>query len=373
MGDDHSYGEESRQYRRTYYSHDDWVRHRSNGRFLRNLVKTFQSGIARQLFTEIGLVALIALVTCTWNALLVTGYKDLEGVLHEPVVRYPLSLQAVLPLQPFTLSSPALGLLLVFRTNASYGRWSEARKAWGAITNHSRNIARMGSGWVTEGFEPDDEKRREVLKRLTDAIWVFPRSLQRHLLGEIDDEAYIRDLQGLKNQEMIEGLVEARHKPTRALYELTSAVNALPMSYLRRIEVDKSIVALCDAMGACERIFTSPVPLVYTRHTARFLGFWILALPLGLWSSFDYSWNHVALVPAAMAISFFLFGIEELAIQLEEPFSILPLTQMVNGIKLCAEEAMHWHFEEGFIEYRLEVAPDLSVLPSESEVPKFRP
>jgi hypothetical protein len=34
------FGEESRRYRRTVFSHDDWVRHRSPDRFWRN-VKTF--------------------------------------------------------------------------------------------------------------------------------------------------------------------------------------------------------------------------------------------------------------------------------------------------------------------------------------------
>jgi putative membrane protein len=40
---------------------------------------------------------------------------------------------------------------------------------------------------------------------------------------------------------------------------------------------------LGDALESCERIFTSPVPLVYTRHTARFLSVWLLLLPLALW------------------------------------------------------------------------------------------
>ena len=31
--------------------------------------------------------------------------------------------RAALPMAPFTLSSPALCLLLVFRTNAAYARW----------------------------------------------------------------------------------------------------------------------------------------------------------------------------------------------------------------------------------------------------------
>ena len=42
------------------------------------------------------------------------------------------------------LSSPALGLLLVFRTNTAYARWNEARMAWAAIENHSINLARQG-------------------------------------------------------------------------------------------------------------------------------------------------------------------------------------------------------------------------------------
>lgn len=47
-----------------------------------------------------------------------------------------------------------------------------------------------------------------------------------------------------------------------------------------------------------------------------------------------------------MVISFFLLGIEELAVQLEEPFSILPMQKMVDGIGLSANEHVDWHFEE---------------------------
>ena len=31
----------------------------------------------------------------------------------------------------------------VFRTNSSYGRWDEARKLWGSVTNRSRDFARQ--------------------------------------------------------------------------------------------------------------------------------------------------------------------------------------------------------------------------------------
>jgi ion channel-forming bestrophin family protein len=43
-----------------------------------------------------------------------------------------------------------------------------------------------------------------------------------------------------------------------------------------------------------------------------------------------------------MILGFFLLGIEELAIQLEEPFSVLPLDKIANGIGLSAEEHVEW-------------------------------
>ena len=47
-------------------------------------------------------------------------------------------------------------------------------------------------------------------------------------------------------------------------------------------EIDKALVKLGDQVSAAERLYSSPVPLVYTRHTARFLACWLLLLPFAL-------------------------------------------------------------------------------------------
>ena len=98
-------------------------------------------------------------------------------------------------------------------------------------------------------------------------------------------------------------------------------------------------------MGACDRIFTSPVPLFYTRHTDRFLALWLLAMPLALWQPFEGSWNHFALVPACTIVSLFFVGMDEFSSQLEEPFSVLPLDKFTAGIGLSAKEHLDWHSE----------------------------
>lgn len=47
------------------------------------------------------------------------------------------------PILPLNLTSFALSLLLVFRTNASYARWDNARKVWGGMLNRTRDITRQ--------------------------------------------------------------------------------------------------------------------------------------------------------------------------------------------------------------------------------------
>ena len=119
------YGEESRRYRRTRYEGpEDWVNHRSTTRIFSNLGTIFTSGVVRSLQVEVGAVTAVAIALIAWNSIASHGIAITPEILVNPMTLPALSLPAL----PFTLSSPALGLLLVFRTNASYTRWLEARK-----------------------------------------------------------------------------------------------------------------------------------------------------------------------------------------------------------------------------------------------------
>lgn len=154
---------------------------------------------------------------------------------------------------------------------------------------------REGAAWIQEASVPNEEKQR-LMERLEQAVWCFPRSLTRHLLSaREDDENYARDCRAKLRPDLAEDLIAARHKPTRALYELSAAINEFPIDERRVVSMDASATVLCDAMGSSERIFTSPIPRFYTRHTARFLETWLLLVPLGLYEPFARSWNHWAM------------------------------------------------------------------------------
>ena len=62
-----------------------------------------------------------------------------------------------------TLLGFAISMLLVFRTNTAYDRWWEGRKAWGGLTNSSRNLAIKLNAFLTE---ESDKKFFRLMKTL---------------------------------------------------------------------------------------------------------------------------------------------------------------------------------------------------------------
>ena len=407
------YGEESRKYRRTIFSHTDWVEHRNKERrIVTNLKGIFFSGIVRQLQNEVLLVTAVAITVVLWNDILVPAgmvalSSSSSSLLSSQSFQQHLPL-LTLPSLPFTLSSPALGLLLVFRTNASYARWLEARNTWAKIVSNSRNIMRMAATFTTMGNhnnnnnnnsnDDDDDDDDDVsclehnqmaLQQLGFDVWLFCRTLMNQLLGPQDEDDYLFEIAETLSATKTASATTTKttslndcddiiHAPDRAMAALArlsmSLDQNIPIDEKRRVEIDKSIVLLGDCMAICEKIFASPVPLIYTRHTARFLSLWMLLLPTAFYHTFAdaataaatviesttatttstsaaaaatatatttplflLSLLHVppgfGLIPASAIVSLFLFGIAELAVQLEEPFSILPLQSFCDSVK----------------------------------------
>lgn len=212
----------------------------------------------------------------------------------------------------------------MFRTNTSYQRWDEARKNWGMNINHTRNLNRMANAYYDDA-NVTPEQRQADLTHVAVCTWAFVRSMKRHLSPESEDEAdFVKEVYDKLPAPQAAKLVAATHRPNRALQDLSYAIEDLPMHYLRKNEIHRAVSIFEDNLGSSERILTSPVPLFYSRHLARFLAVWLLLLPFGIYDAFAPSWNHIAMIPATVVIATMLFGIEEIGTQLEEPFTVLP-------------------------------------------------
>ena len=322
------YKESSRQYRRSVFMHDEWVDHRSTERFLNSIKTTTESGVLRGREDEILAATAFAGFLVVYNTI-AGGYTGLGMVKHDAIIPHLPVLS--LPLSFFTLTGSSLGLLLVFRTNAAYARWDDARKQWGSIINQARTLVRQANTFFVDDRYPGYGNFRDYRRRVAAETSAFTRCLRCFLRGKSDEPVLEVELKrlGFTNEEVKEYMASG-NKQCFALEKLGETARLYGMKEQDRARFDTTLSVLCDNVGACERIFKSPIPLVYTRHTSRFVGLWLGLLPLAIWGA-DPTWNHLTTVPATALITFLLLGIEELGLQIEEPFGILPMEAFCDG------------------------------------------
>lgn len=213
---------------------------------------------------------------------------------------------------PHTFVGAALSLLLVFRTNAAYDRFWEARKKFGNVVDSCRDIARL----VPVIFpKPQASEIRNLLI-------AFPYLLRLHLKGWQKNITEAEPgLAKLLTNQQIQILDNSNRRPLACLNMLSTASARLQsgakIDYVDRIVLDKNIGYLIAAMGGCERIQKCPVPLAYSRHTSRFLTIWSMTLPFVLVPLLKW-----AAVPVVGLICWSLFAVEEIGHSIEEPFNM---------------------------------------------------
>lgn len=204
-----------------------------------------------------------------------------------------------------------LGLLLVFRTNTSYERFWEGRKLWGSVVNLTRNLARHM--WVAiQETSPEDHQTKVAAIRLLPA---FAMATKLHLRQEAPDAELatlvtadqFAKLQTMNNPPLeiafwLADYLQTQHSHRRLHpYQLTHCLETLDR--------------LVDALGGCERILKTPVPIAYSIHLKQLVMLYCLALPFQMVDS--VGWGTPFLVGL---ISFAVFGIEEIGIEIENPF-----------------------------------------------------
>lgn len=288
-----------------------WQRHRSPYRLINSLFKIPQS--------QILINTLPSVAWTTGTAIFVTLYmQELDaGVLPS----WAPSLEPNQACQSFINSTAvALSLLLVFRTNTSYARWDEARKMWGLMLNRSRDLARQSCSILS----PEDDELKASIARWTIA---FSRVTRLHLQPD-QDISLDEQLGGILSPNEMEILRSSGHRPCTAIAVLSQLIQNAEISSIHQAQMSTNLTTFHDILGGCERILRAPIPVSYTRHTARFLFSWLTCLPFAI-----YGTTGPWCIPVVAAISLVLCGIEEIGVQVEEPFGILPLEVICGRIQ----------------------------------------
>jgi putative membrane protein len=211
-----------------------------------------------------------------------------------------------------TLVGVALGLLLVFRTNASYDRYWEGRRQWGAIINESRNLARGVRAYVLPAAPGPS-------RRVLEWTSAFPFAAMNILRPKLQTGPVLGPATDRLPASEVAAVVEAPHTPlaiaVRITAHLAEARDRGAISDIVLGLLDGNVQQLIDYLGACERIHKTPLPFVYVVHLRRALILYCFTLPFALVEL--YGWSTIIV---ALLISYVFFGIEEIGVEIEDPF-----------------------------------------------------
>ncbi len=253
----------------------------------------------------------------TFLALLMGAYSILpvlkEYSIFGAVGDTPSGLHAALSL--------TLGWLLVFRTNAAYARWWEARTLWGCLINATRNVSIK----LSELAIPDAAASDFLCHRLSE----FPRALMHHLR------------RSPYSNETILPEPSPDHTPlfiANSLYRWVAQQKrsgGIDGDDLRVI--DAELTKLMDVCGACERIARTPIVRSYRIFARQCIALFLITLPWGIAEDFRW-WT----IPMTIVTSYFMLGMEVVAEHVEEPFGYdeddLDLEGMCDTIQASVEE-----------------------------------
>ena len=192
----------------------------------------------------------------------------LNNVKYDLIIVLSVSLSALyvtnryeelLPEMPLTIPAfigTAISILLSFKLSQSYDRWWEARKIWGAIVNDSRSFVIQLQSLTSKGNE---EKIKKMAFR--QIAWCYSLGQSLRELNPTDN------LDGLISKEDLKEIKKHKNKPLALLQLNACDIKQLKetnqLDIFSQLQLDNTLVRLCDAQGKAERIKTTVFPVTY--------------------------------------------------------------------------------------------------------------
>ena len=109
-------------------------------------------------------------------------------------------------------------------------------------------------------------------------------------------------------------------------------IGNVPVHLHKKLEED--LRKLNTVVGGCDRLFSSPLPPTMSRHIVRCLQLWLFGLPFVLAGTMA----PLTVAVWVFVVSYAFVGIDEVGVQVEQPFEILPMTKLCNLVMANLDE-----------------------------------
>lgn len=230
---------------------------------------------------------------------------------------------------PFTLFGIALALFLGFRNNASYDRFVEGRRLWGALLNDTRSLTRQAL--TLSGYPADS---REI-KFFVHYLICFTYCL-KHQLRQTDPA---KDLEKWLPPELAAKISQAHFKPIMIMREMAlwvqNAKESGKIDSITQIAFDDNFNKLSDIVGGCERIASTPIPYTYNVLLHRTVYMYCFLLPFGFVDSIGWFTPLIVIF-----ITYTFIALEAIADEIEEPFGVEPNDLALNDMSRMIETTL---------------------------------
>jgi putative membrane protein len=206
-----------------------------------------------------------------------------------------------------------VSILLVFRTGYAYGRFMEGRGHVGTMVFNVRDLARMMSTFVV-GEDPQTNWDRANIVRLLKAFTIANRlsCRKQETLLFTTLEVHLTTKEATRLREL------GKNYPLQILQwvgkELVQFKNK--QMFPRALDaMEEKVGELLGAWMGMQKLATTPFPFPYAQMCTFFLYLWCYTCPVAL--SMTAKWFGATI---GALISFALFGINCIALELEDPF-----------------------------------------------------
>jgi ion channel-forming bestrophin family protein len=245
-------------------------------------------------------------------------------VVHFLTTRY----RALLPNMPLTVPAfigTAISILVSFKLNQSYDRWWEARKIWGSIVNDSRSFVIQLQTLTEKGSE-------ELIKGMAYRQIAWCYALGQSLRGTNPTEY----LDNLLSDEDLTTLESHSNKPLALLQmhgkDLRKLKESNQLHLFSHIQLDSTLVRLCESQGKAERIKSTVFPVTYRLFLHYIIYLFVITLSISL--------DEVAgffEIPLLLVLSLAFFLLEKTSTYLQDPFENQPTDIAVTAIARTIE------------------------------------
>lgn len=239
--------------------------------------------------------------------LIITAFSVVVLYFKGNVYEYKVHLNPAI----FTLLGLSLAIFMGFCNSASYERFWEGRKLWGALVIESRSLTRQVMTLVNDDSHDSALKKQQFVRMIVALCWALNFQLRNK-----DPKDKLRNL---LSEEHFKRIEDKKFLPVILLSLMAEWINEQnrnkKMDTIILSSIDAQLNSISQIIGGCERIASTPLPFAYSVLLHRTVYMYCFWLPFGLVDVVGWMMPVIVLF-----VSYTFIALDAIIQQIQDPF-----------------------------------------------------